>query len=73
MDSQDNKRKWKNRDLISSLEFAITGIFTAIKEERNMRKHAVTALVVILAGFVFQGVTNRMALSPIEYFLGSSL
>ncbi len=25
MDSQDNKRKWKNRDLISSLEFAITG------------------------------------------------
>ncbi|WP_193218528.1 diacylglycerol kinase, partial [Streptococcus pneumoniae] len=50
MDSQDNKRKWKNRDLISSLEFAITGIFTAIKEERNMRKHAVTALVVILAG-----------------------
>ena len=54
MDSQDNKRKWKNRDLISSLEFAFTGIFTAIKEERNMRKHAVTALVVILAGFVFQ-------------------
>ena len=54
MDSQDNKRKWKNRDLIASLEFAITGIFTAIKEERNMRKHAVTALVVILAGFVFQ-------------------
>ncbi len=54
MDSQDNKRKWKNRDLIASLEFAITGIFTAIKEERNMRKHAVTSLVVILAGFVFQ-------------------
>ncbi len=44
MDSQDNKRKWKNRDLISSLEFALTGIFTAIKEERNkaiavLRKH----------------------------------
>ena len=54
MDSQDNKRKWKNRDLISSLEFALTGIFTAIKDERNMRKHAVTSLVVILAGFVFQ-------------------
>ena len=54
MDSQDNKRKWKNRDLVSSLEFAVTGILTAFKEERNMRKHAVTALVVILAGFVFQ-------------------
>ena len=54
MDSQDNKRKWKNRDLVSSLEFALTGILTAFKEERNMRKHAVTALVVILAGFIFQ-------------------
>ena len=54
MDSQDNKRKWKNRDLVSSLEFALTGILTAFKEERNMRKHAVTALVVILASFVFQ-------------------
>ena len=54
MDSQDNKRKWKNRDLVSSLEFALTGILTAFKEECNMRKHAVTALVVILAGFVFQ-------------------
>ncbi|WP_061588115.1 diacylglycerol kinase family protein [Streptococcus oralis] len=54
MDSQDNKRKWKNRDLVSSLEFALTGILTTFKEERNMRKHAVTALVVILAGFVFQ-------------------
>lgn len=54
MDSQDNKRKWKNRDLITSLEFAFTGILTAIKEERNMRKHAMTALIVILAGFIFQ-------------------
>ena len=54
MDSQDNKRKWKNRDFTSSLEFAITGIFTAIKEERNMRKHALSALVAILAGLVFR-------------------
>ena len=54
MDSQDNKRKWKNRDLLSSLDFALTGIFTVIKEERNMRKHAVTSLLVVLAGFVFQ-------------------
>ena len=54
MDSQDNKRKWKNRDLLSSLDFALTGIFTAFQEERNMRKHAVTSLLVVLAGFVFQ-------------------
>ena len=54
MDSQDNKRKWKNRNLLSSLDFALTGIFTAFQEERNMRKHAVTSLLVVLAGFVFQ-------------------
>ena len=55
MDSQDNnQRKWKNRDLVSSLEFALTGIFTAIKEERNMQKHALSAFLVVIAGFVFQ-------------------
>ena len=55
MDSQDNnQRKWKNRDLVSSLEFALTGIFTAIKEERNMQKHALSGLLVVIAGFVFQ-------------------
>ena len=53
-DNKKNKRKWKNRDVISSLEFALTGIFTAIKEERNMRNHAVSAVVVVLAGFLFQ-------------------
>ena len=53
MDSQDNKRKWKNRELISSLEFALTGIFTAFKEERNMRKHALSAILAIVAGFLF--------------------
>lgn len=60
MDSQDNKRKWKNRDLISSLEFALTGIFTAFKEERNMRKHAISAVTVILFGLLFQ-------VSPVEW------
>lgn len=55
MDLRDNnKRKWKNRDVVSSLEFALTGIFTAIKEERNMRKHAISSVLVIIAGFVFQ-------------------
>ena len=53
MDSQENKRKWKNRDLIASLEFALTGIFTAFKEERNMRKHALSAILAIVAGFLF--------------------
>ncbi|MGT2907215.1 diacylglycerol kinase family protein [Streptococcus dentiloxodontae] len=56
MDLRDNKpqRKWKNRDFTSSLEFAVTGVVAAFKEERNMRKHAISAVLAILAGLVFQ-------------------
>lgn len=54
MDSHDNKNKWKNRDFYSSFEFAFTGILTAFKEERNMRKHAVSAILVLIAGLVFR-------------------
>lgn len=55
MDSQDNKqKKWKNRTLTASMEFAITGVVNAYKEERNMRKHMISALLAIIAGLVFQ-------------------
>lgn len=56
MDLRENKtqKKWKNRDLVTSLEFATTGLFTAFKEERNMRKHVLSAIFVILAGLIFQ-------------------
>ncbi|HGI3978930.1 TPA: diacylglycerol kinase [Streptococcus agalactiae] len=55
MDLNDNnQKKWKNRTLTSSMEFAVTGIFTVFKEERNMRKHLVSAILVILAGLTFQ-------------------
>ena len=55
MDLQDNnQKKWKNRDLLTSMEFAMTGVVTAFKEERNMRKHRVAAVLVIIAGFIFQ-------------------
>ncbi|MFS1663172.1 diacylglycerol kinase family protein [Streptococcus sp. zg-JUN1979] len=55
MDLHDNnQRKWKNRDLITSMEFAITGIVTAFKEERNMRKHLLSAVLVMIAGLIFQ-------------------
>ena len=69
MDSQDNKRKWKNRDLLSSLDFALTGIFTAFQEERNMRKHAVTSLLVVLAGFVFQVSKIEWLFLLLSFFL----
>ncbi|MGZ7269013.1 UDP kinase, partial [Streptococcus pyogenes] len=34
MDLRDNnpQKKWKNRDLVTSMEFAITGVLTAFKE-----------------------------------------
>ena len=50
----NSPKKWKNRTLTSSLEFALTGIITAFKEERNMRKHAVSAVLAILAGLIFR-------------------
>lgn len=56
MDLRDNnsQKKWKNRDLVASMEFAITGVLTAFKEERNMRKHLVSAILALLAGLIFQ-------------------
>lgn len=56
MDLHENnpQKKWKNRNLVASLEFALTGILTAFKEERNMRKHLVSAVLVVVAGCVFR-------------------
>ncbi|NRG97971.1 diacylglycerol kinase family protein [Streptococcus suis] len=56
MDLQENnsKNRWKNRELIASLEFAVTGLVTAFKEERNMKKHLASAILVLLAGLIFQ-------------------
>ncbi|KHD46115.1 diacylglycerol kinase family protein [Streptococcus hongkongensis] len=55
MASHDNnsQRKWKNRTVTSSLEFAFTGILTALSEERNLKSHLVSAFLAILAGLVF--------------------
>lgn len=36
------------------MEFAVTGVVNAYKEERNMRKHMISALLAIIAGLVFQ-------------------
>ena len=53
-ENKKNKRKWKNRDVISSLEFALTGILTAFKEEKNMRSHVLSAVAAIIAGLIFR-------------------
>lgn len=53
MGLKENK-KYKNRNFISSFEFAKSGLITVFKEERNMKKHAISAVLVFIGGFVFQ-------------------
>ncbi|MFB1434337.1 diacylglycerol kinase family protein [Streptococcus pyogenes] len=52
-DNNTTKRKWKNRTITSSLEFALTGVFTAFKEERNLRSHLLSACLAFVAGLFF--------------------
>lgn len=53
LQDKNTEKKWKNRTVYASLEFALTGIITAFREERNLRKHAVSASLAIIFGFVF--------------------
>ena len=68
-ENKNNKRKWKNRDVISSLEFALTGIFTAFKEEKNMRSHVLSALAAIIAGLIFRISVTEWLLLLLSIFL----
>lgn len=53
MDLKD-KNINKNKQFIASLEFALQGVKTVYREERNMRRHTVLGALAILAGFIFQ-------------------
>ena len=53
LQDKNTEKKWKNRTVYASFEFALTGIITAFREERNLRKHAVSASLAIIFGFVF--------------------
>lgn len=53
-DNHNSQRKWKNRTVTSSLEFALTGILTAVQEERNVKSHLVSAFLASLAGIIFK-------------------
>jgi undecaprenol kinase len=68
-DNNNNKRKWKNRDVISSLEFALTGIFTAFKEEKNMRSHVLSGVAAIIAGLIFRISATEWLLLLLSIFL----
>lgn len=53
MDLKDKNTK-KNKDFLTSIEFAFTGIKTVFKEERNMRKHVLLGIIVIICGVLFR-------------------
>ncbi|MEO1781695.1 diacylglycerol kinase family protein [Enterococcus diestrammenae] len=53
MDSKD-KNTQKNKTFIASVEFAITGVKTVFKDEKNMRRHAVLGALALLAGLIFR-------------------
>lgn len=54
LQDKNSAKKWKNLTVYASLEFAVTGIITAFREERNLRKHAVSAIVAIIFGLIFR-------------------
>ncbi|WP_086347383.1 diacylglycerol kinase [Candidatus Enterococcus clewellii] len=49
-----DKQTEKNKHFIASLEFALQGVRTVFKEERNMRTHVLMGALAIIAGFLFQ-------------------
>lgn len=59
-----NKRnkKYKNNNFIASLNHAIAGIFTAVKQERNMKIHFIIAILVLILGYLF-------GISKLEFLL----
>jgi undecaprenol kinase len=61
MDLNDKEKK-KPIPILQSFSFAICGIRTAIKQERNMRIHLIISLFVVIAGWFF-------SLSPTEWGL----
>ncbi|GAA3020931.1 diacylglycerol kinase family protein [Tetragenococcus solitarius] len=55
MDSNDKKNNvGKSKNLIRSVEFAITGVKTVYKDERNIRIHTVCAILVIFLGLLLR-------------------
>jgi undecaprenol kinase len=59
MDSHDKRKRFIS---LSSFSFAISGILTAIQNERNMRFHLISSLIVLGLSFYF-------SISKIEWLL----
>ncbi len=58
MDLNDKEQKqpvnsWKNRHFFQSLRYALVGLKTAYKEERNLRFHVSAITLVMIMGLIF--------------------
>lgn len=50
---QKRNKQYKNSSFIASLNHAIAGVFTAVKQERNMKIHFIIAFLVLILGYLF--------------------
>lgn len=53
----ENVSGWKNRHFFHSLRFAILGLVTAYREERNVRFHVTSIILVAVLGWWFHLIT----------------
>lgn len=53
MDYHDNRERKKSAPFLNSLSYAMAGIVTAVKVERNFQFHLIFAVVVICSSFYF--------------------
>lgn len=54
MDSKDRVKATANRRFRKSFIHAVTGVKTAILEERHMRVHITAGMIVVICGFFFK-------------------
>lgn len=51
--------RWKNRHFCSSLKYAVEGLVTAYHEERNLRFHVGSVILVVIMGCLFHVSVNE--------------
>lgn len=51
--------RWKNRHFGSSFKYAVEGLVTAYREERNLRFHVGSVILVVIMGCLFHVSANE--------------
>lgn len=51
--------RWKNRHFVSSFKYAVEGLVTAYREERNLRFHVGSVILVVIMGCLFRVSVNE--------------